>query len=80
MKALFARTRTGETVELRVELPRIDLNVVDGFSMANNRSRTEVVAEIIAEWSKEKHREAMMICRTAGFNPDGADGSGRGSE
>ena len=55
--------------EIRVELPDGDLAVLDGYCSATSKSRTDVIRSLLAEWSKRKHHEALVILRVAGSNP-----------
>lgn len=62
-----------DRAELRVEVPREELAVLDGYCSATGRDRSDVVRQILREWSDRKHREAILICRVAGGNPSQAD-------
>ena len=53
--------------EIRFELPRDELAVLDGFVQATGKSRGEVMRELLREWSDQKKHEAILICRTAGI-------------
>ncbi len=53
-----------------VEIPADEISVIDGYCNATGLSRTTVVRRILREWSGAKHREAILICRVAGSNPD----------
>lgn len=64
-----------ESAELRLDVPRTDLAVLDGYCMASGRSRADVVRELLGRWSSDKSHEAMMICRVAGINPQSAEAS-----
>ncbi len=55
--------------ELRCEMPSHELTVLDGVCNGEDRSRTDVVREILAEWSAKKLHAATVICRVAGVNP-----------
>lgn len=55
--------------EVRVELPDEHVAVLDGFCSATNTSRTEVIKQLLAEWSARKIHEASVIMRVAGRNP-----------
>jgi len=55
--------------EVRVELPDEHVAVLDGFCSATNTSRTEVIKQLLAEWSSRKIHEASVIMRVAGRNP-----------
>lgn len=59
-----------ETAEIRLEIPRQEVAVLDGYCAATGRSRTDVLREVLGAWSKDKHTEAIYICRVAGCNPD----------
>lgn len=60
-------------VELRVNLPREDLFVLDGYCNGTGRSRADVIRELLKTWSDAKHNEAIMVCRVAGVNPMSVD-------
>ena len=62
-------TSMRDRVELRLELDPADLAVIDGFVNATGGSRTDVVRQLIRDWSSKKIHEAIVICRVAGINP-----------
>ena len=62
-----------DRIELRVELPSVDVSVLDGYCNATGRSRAEVVRGILCEWSLARVYEAKVICRVAGVNPFDAE-------
>lgn len=62
-----------ETVELRVQLPRFTVDVLDGHCSASGECRTKLVDEILGNWAIQKHREATLIIRVAGNNPTQSD-------
>ena len=62
-----------DTAELRLDMPREDLAVLDGYCTATGRSRADVVRELLGKWSSDKAHEAMLICRVAGINPHEAE-------
>lgn len=70
-------TRMRDRVELRLELDPADLAVIDGFVNATGGSRTDVVRQLIRDWSSKKINEAIVICRVAGVNPTDPE-TGRG--
>lgn len=55
--------------EIRVEIPNDELAVLDGYCSATSESRTDVIRELLAEWSERKFHEATVILRVAGRNP-----------
>lgn len=57
------------TTEIRLELPAGECSVMDGYSQATGKSRTQVLREILQRWSDAKKHEAILICRVAGINP-----------
>ena len=63
-----------DKTELRCEMPAHELTVLDGVCNGDDRSRTDVVREILAEWSAKKLHAATIVCRVAGVNPMGSDG------
>lgn len=62
-----------DTVEIRLEMPRDEIAVLDGFVNATGDSRAEVIRGILGEWSAKQRRIAISVCRTAGINPRDAD-------
>ena len=59
--------------EIRFELHRDEVAVLDGFVQATGKSRGEVLRELLRDWSDQKRHEAILICRTAGINPAGSE-------
>ena len=66
-----------DTVEIRLEMPRDEIAVLDGFVNATGDSRAEVIRGILGEWSAKQRRIAISVCRTAGINPRDADAERR---
>lgn len=62
-----------EMCEVRFDMPRDELDVLDGYCAATGRSRTDVIRETVREWSSRKLHEATLICRVAGVNPAAPD-------
>jgi hypothetical protein len=62
-----------ETVELRAEMPRFIIDVLDGQCAATGECRTELVRFILSEWANQRHHEATLILRVAGSNPTKSD-------
>lgn len=52
--------------EIRFEAATEDVAILDGFCSATGRCRTEVIKEILNQWSAVKLREAETILRVAG--------------
>jgi hypothetical protein len=63
-------SRKPSTAEIRFETDAIDLAVLDGYCAATGKSRTDVIRTLLREWSENKHREASLIMRVAGSNPN----------
>lgn len=59
--------------EISFELPADEVAVLDGYCQATNQKRTAVFRRLLREWSDQKHRESILICRVAGCNPDATD-------
>lgn len=73
---MFARGRNDErdTTELRVEIPKAVMNVIDATWQHRTRhdakaSRNSVANEILGAWAKEKWHEATMDLNLAPNNP-----------
>ena len=59
-----------QMAEIRFELPADDLAVMDAYIQAKGGSRTSIVSGLIRDWSASKEREAIMILRVLGRNPN----------
>ena len=55
--------------EIRVEVPNEELAVLDGYCSATSVGRTDVIRELLAQWSERKLHEATIILRVAGRTP-----------
>ncbi len=66
----------GRTTELRLELPADEVAVLDGYTQATGKTRTQVMRDILKLWSEAKLHEAMIVMRVAGRNP-GVSGGDR---
>lgn len=80
---VFARGRNDDrdTTELRAEIPKAVMNVIDAHWMARGSakgSRNAVVNEILQEWAEKKWHEASLLLQFAPSNPTGPD-SGKGA-
>ena len=52
--------------EIRFEAADQDVAVLDGYCSARGKCRTEVIKQILEEWSNAKLHEATLIVRFAG--------------
>jgi hypothetical protein len=64
---------TDRTTELRMELPAIEVAVLDGYTQATGKTRTQVMRDILKLWSEAKLHEATLIMRVAGTKPGISD-------
>lgn len=55
--------------EVRWEATSEEVAILDGYCSATGKNRTDVIRNLIHEWSKAKAHEAMIVCRVAGINP-----------
>ncbi len=55
--------------ELRVEVEKDELTVLDGYVMATGTSKAEVIRKLLKQWSDSKMHEAIVICRMTRVNP-----------
>jgi DNA integrity scanning protein DisA with diadenylate cyclase activity len=55
--------------EIRIEVEAHAVAVLDGYCSATGKCRTEVLNNILKEWSEKKFHEATVILRVAGCNP-----------
>ena len=58
-----------ETTEIRFEVQREEVAVLDGYCAGTGQDRTRVMRRILREWSDGKLHEAVVVCRVAGVNP-----------
>jgi len=70
----FARARNAEcdTTELRVEIPKDIMGVIDAHWMARGgakASRNAVVNEILQAWAESKWHEASLVLQLVPGNP-----------
>ena len=71
----FARARNPSrtTTELRVEVPKDVVGVIDAHWMARSgdkASRQALVNEILGEWAERKWHEASLVLQLVPGNPD----------
>lgn len=59
--------------EIRFEIPADDLAVLDAYCNSTGKGRTSVIASLLADWTKAKRHEAIVICRTLQINPMSSD-------
>jgi hypothetical protein len=57
------------STEVRFEMDKDTLAVLDGYCQATGKSRVDVMRSLLADWSEKKRHEAILICRVAGINP-----------
>ncbi len=55
--------------ELRAEVDKPTLDVMDGYCSSNGMCRTKLTNQILGAWAKQKHHESTIILRVAGDNP-----------
>ena len=60
--------------EIRWEATADETAVLDGYCSATGKNRTDVIRNLLKEWSKAKQHEAIIICRVAGINPVAPEG------
>jgi hypothetical protein len=56
--------------ELRVELEKFIVDVMDGYCSGTGMCRTKLANQILGDWAHQKHHESIVILRVAGGNPD----------
>lgn len=60
------------TTEISFEVPAEEASVLDGYCQAKGIKRTSVMRQLLREWTRDKHHEAIMIVRVAGDKPEAA--------
>jgi hypothetical protein len=68
-------SRASGKTEIRFEVDSKELAVLDGHCSAEGVCRTEVIKELLVDWSRKRLNSAIVICRVAGVNPMQPDGS-----
>jgi hypothetical protein len=63
-------------VELRGDLPRDLVDVIDAVAISEGSSRIDVVADVLAAWAAREVHRASLISRIAGRNPPPPDSTG----
>ena len=63
---------TEKTTEISFEVPAEEAAVIDGYCIAKGIKRTQVMRQLLKEWSAEQHHVASVICRGAGCKPEGS--------
>ena len=54
------------SAELRAQVPRRLVDMLDAVSMARGCNRTELLVEVLDQWHRGRLREATLIQRVAG--------------
>lgn len=55
--------------EIRFEVDPEELAIIDAHGSITGKCRTEVIRQVLANWSKETLHKATVYCRVAGVNP-----------
>ena len=63
-------------VELRGQIDKAVVDVVDAYSMAAGIDRTSMVERVLSEWAVQRVREASVVQRIARGNPSIAEMAG----
>ena len=56
-------------VELRVNVPRRFVDLIDAVSLAHRTSRTEEVIALLERWAREIEHQASLVQRLTRGNP-----------
>lgn len=71
------KVNNNNTSELRAEVKKRTLSVMDAFCSASGKCRTQLTNEILGDWAEKKLHEATIVCRVAGVNPMRSDEVGK---
>lgn len=66
---------TDRTTEISFEVPAEEAAVIDGYCSAKGIKRTQVMRQLLRQWSEEQHHVATVIVRVAGVKPDSTGGN-----
>lgn len=67
-------------VELRQHIDRHIADVADAVAKHRRVSRSDVVAEVLANWAADREHEAMLITRLTRCKGIGTESGGKASE
>lgn len=75
----FSRSRNGDpqTVEVRQDTQKWIVDLLDANSQADNRTRGQLVNEILADWARAEAHKWRLIHRITGGNPGDPDTDGQ---
>ena len=59
--------------ELRAEVPKEIMAVIDAICQSSGDSRTDLVVSSLSRWANEKINESILVCRVAGVNPTASE-------
>jgi hypothetical protein len=68
------------SVELRGEVPRDLIDVIDAVALARGVTRIDLVQQILSRWARERVHEANVIHRVTGGNPPLSESNGSRSD
>lgn len=60
-------------VDLRGDVPRRIVDVLDAIAIARDVSRATLMGEVLGAWADKVVHEASMVARVAGLKPLDAD-------
>lgn len=69
-----------DRTEIRIEVPVEETYVLDGVCQATGKNRTEVVRELLRDWSEKQLHVATIVVRMAGRNPTSPEKARRSPE
>jgi hypothetical protein len=80
----FSRARTtsdgGDISELRINIPRDLMAMIDAIALARNSDRTKLTIEWMSEKSLKVSHEAIVLARMVHGNPMLSEQPGKASE
>lgn len=63
--------------EVRVQLPKQDVEVLDALAFHEGSDRTTIVRTLVRERVEKEIHRAILVCRTAGVDPRSPDADRR---
>ena len=69
----MSRQRSTDAVELRGDCPRLTVDVLDAISSARRISRTELVNQVLSEFTRQQLLEASLVQRVTRGNPEASE-------
>jgi hypothetical protein len=65
-----------DQLEIRATLAKSIVDTLDAYSIARGLTRNQLMAEVLGEWVRMRHRELSVAARVLRLKPESADAAG----